>query len=695
MTKHADKLWLCLLLLLFTSPLIAQKAAIKIEAMSPGRLEEMKLPNVNGIESVSSGLWSVGVGTKVWLSGWDVSGDTAWKQGSSYLWTITSKPTGSAVTLDSTDKQWTGFRPDVAGTYNVKLTIGAKDTSVSIVAANYTGVDRHGVALEKLNCTTCHGSLAKPEVFAEWKESGHAKKFEKGMNGDNGSYWGASCFRCHTVGYNTNALAVNGGFDDVATTMAVDPTKWMPWKPGKYDSLLTTDKKQLTLVTGIGCENCHGPKNPLHAGAGTQPKTMSPGVCAQCHDEPFRHNRYAQWEGSGHAEPPWTSSYSSAGTALVTDYTLNACVRCHDGQAFVNRTKGLPFDNRRSSGYSLATRTPIVCQTCHDPHSTEVRTGPVTADTLGNGFKYTVSDFGKGKVCTNCHKYRRDERSYVLTSITSSSWGPHYFGATDLFLGQNGHTFGDQLLPELTRSGHMRVENVCVGCHMAATPDTGTVARDKLGMHSWAIEYTAPDGKVYENLNSCKSCHVDIETEKKAFNDKIDGLMKKIAINLPPYGSETITPTLIQSDKNAATLRKVYWNYRFVNEDHSKGVHNPRYAVYLLQKSLQALGVPTEVEPLGGEVPFAYELAQNFPNPFNPSTEIRFAIPTSAHVRLEIFDVLGRVVATLVDNDLSPGSHRVVWNGHSSTGETVSSGMYIYRISAGDFIATKKMVMLK
>lgn len=694
MTKHLDKLWLCLMLLLFAGQVMAQKAAIKVEAMSPGRLEEMKILNPNGNENVSSGLWSVGVGAKVWLSGWDVSGDTTWKAGSSYLWTIASKPTGSTVVLDSTNKQWTGFRPDLEGTYVIKLTVGAKDTSVSIVAAKYIGVDRNGVALDKLNCATCHSSLAKPEVFAEWKDSGHAKMFESGMNGVNGAGWGANCFRCHTVGYNSNAAAVNDGFDDVASTLGFVDSQWKPWKSGKYDSLLTTNKKLLTLVAGIGCENCHGPKNPLHAGPNTQPKTMNAGVCAQCHNEPWRHNRYAQWEGSGHAEPPWESNFASTGTTTVTDYSLNACVRCHDGGAFMKFTEGEPFDNRRSSGYNIITRNVITCQTCHDPHSTELRTTPASSDTLGSGFNYANEDFGNGKVCTNCHKYRRDNKSYVLTNM-SAFWGPHYFGATDIILGQNGHTFGDNLLPELTRSGHMRVENTCVGCHMAATPDTGSVARDKIGMHSWRIKWTAPNGTVYENLESCKSCHVDIEKEKKAFLDKVDGMKKKIAMNLPPYGSETIDRNMIQADKNSSTLKKVFWNYLYLQNEGSGGIHNPRYTVYLLQKSLQALGLPTEVEPLAGEVPLTFELAQNYPNPFNPSTEIRFAIPTNTHVRLEIFDVLGRVVATLVDNDLSPGTHQVVWNGRTGSGEAVSSGIYIYRVIAGDFVSTKKMVLLK
>ncbi|MCI0721229.1 MAG: S8 family serine peptidase, partial [Acidobacteria bacterium] len=94
-------------------------------------------------------------------------------------------------------------------------------------------------------------------------------------------------------------------------------------------------------------------------------------------------------------------------------------------------------------------------------------------------------------------------------------------------------------------------------------------------------------------------------------------------------------------------------------------------------------------------LPEVFSLSSNYPNPFNPSTQIRFAIPTNSHVRVDIFDILGRLVTRLLENDLSPGTYRVVWNGQTGTGEAVSSGIYIYRITAGDFVSAKKMVMLK
>jgi subtilisin family serine protease len=97
-------------------------------------------------------------------------------------------------------------------------------------------------------------------------------------------------------------------------------------------------------------------------------------------------------------------------------------------------------------------------------------------------------------------------------------------------------------------------------------------------------------------------------------------------------------------------------------------------------------------------LPKAFGLAQNYPNPFNPSTTIRFQVPAGAeatHVTLEIFDVRGRKVRTLVDADRGPGNHAVQWNGRSDRGEEVSSGVYLYRIHAGSFDATRRMLLLK
>jgi hypothetical protein len=88
-------------------------------------------------------------------------------------------------------------------------------------------------------------------------------------------------------------------------------------------------------------------------------------------------------------------------------------------------------------------------------------------------------------------------------------------------------------------------------------------------------------------------------------------------------------------------------------------------------------------------------LAQNSPNPFNPKTQIAFSLPDAADVALGIYDVAGRKVATLVDRHLPAGPYSVEWNGLSDNGERVASGVYFYRLAAGEKETSRKMVLLK
>ena len=99
--------------------------------------------------------------------------------------------------------------------------------------------------------------------------------------------------------------------------------------------------------------------------------------------------------------------------------------------------------------------------------------------------------------------------------------------------------------------------------------------------------------------------------------------------------------------------------------------------------------------PAAAGTPTSYELDQNYPNPFNPTTQIRFTLPAAGPARLVIYNILGQEVATLFDGALPAGQHVMTWNGMSTSGRVVSSGVYFYRLTAGSFNATKKMLMLR
>jgi len=93
--------------------------------------------------------------------------------------------------------------------------------------------------------------------------------------------------------------------------------------------------------------------------------------------------------------------------------------------------------------------------------------------------------------------------------------------------------------------------------------------------------------------------------------------------------------------------------------------------------------------------PTQYSLDQNFPNPFNPSTTIMYSLKDPGHVTLNIYNVLGQNVRTLVDEYQDAGTYTKIWDGCDETGNVTASGMYFYRIKAGDFTEIKKMVMVK
>jgi hypothetical protein len=95
-------------------------------------------------------------------------------------------------------------------------------------------------------------------------------------------------------------------------------------------------------------------------------------------------------------------------------------------------------------------------------------------------------------------------------------------------------------------------------------------------------------------------------------------------------------------------------------------------------------------------LPKEYELAQNYPNPFNPTTVIRFALPKESPVTLEIYNILGVKVRTLIAGEtMNAAVHSRVWDGRDDAGLSVPSGIYFYRLHAGEFVASRKMTLLK
>ena len=109
-------------------------------------------------------------------------------------------------------------------------------------------------------------------------------------------------------------------------------------------------------------------------------------------------------------------------------------------------------------------------------------------------------------------------------------------------------------------------------------------------------------------------------------------------------------------------------------------------------------GLANSIEPADLEIavaPGLPRLSQNFPNPFRGQTAIQFDVPTASHVTLQVFDLSGRLVTTILDADMEAGSREVTWRGQDDSGQAVGAGVYFYRLTGKDFVKTKKMLLIQ
>ncbi len=128
-----------------------------------------------------------------------------------------------------------------------------------------------------------------------------------------------------------------------------------------------------------------------------------------------------------------------------------------------------------------------------------------------------------------------------------------------------------------------------------------------------------------------------------------------------------------------------------VVEDHNSQRETPDTSIIQFR-----VDTPTATDPSDmGSIPHRFTLQQNQPNPFNAATSIAFSLERTGYANLVIYDLLGRKVRTIVDEDLSSGSHTTKWDGKDDYGSNVTTGVYFYRLTAGNQVSSRKMVLLK
>jgi hypothetical protein len=267
-----------------------------------------------------------------------------------------------------------------------------------------------------------------------------------------------------------------------------------------------------------------------------------------------------------------------------------ACVGCHTGSGFVDKIKGAKTVN---TDY-----TTINCQTCHEPHGQpstnahQVRSlSPVT---LADGT--TVSSGGTGLLCMNCHQSRQNAETYAATTAGSARFGPHHGTQADMLTGTNGFSYG-QKIPS---SAHGDVvEDSCVTCHMQ-TVDATDAALSQMGGHTFKPSWNDGTNPRRDLVAACQNCHgQDVTSFDFALMDydgdgviegvqtEVQHLLDKLALRLPPVGQPKDSLT-IDATWTRAQLEASY-NWQFVKNDGSLGIHNTAYTVGLLKASIANL----------------------------------------------------------------------------------------------------------
>jgi hypothetical protein len=609
----------------------ALNGKLVLRPLTPGDISVYKLPSTT---ETSSGLKTVGVGMPLYLEA-EVNSAIAPSNIVSVTWALSSRPLSSAAFLtnnplpatvpvyEPSDKsilQVAGrsfLRADVAGQYTVTATItttgsGSTNVTATITAGTYMGLN---------TCTLCHsGGIQADDMYHPWATTAHSMIFSNGINGYLGSY-SASCLKCHTVGYdpNTNAIVnpVNGGFDDIMTQTGwkfpstLAPTNWaaMP--------------ASLRNVANIQCENCHGPGSQHATSLGDTnmiSKTLLSGACNQCHDAPTHHIYGTQWYTSGHANTTRTPSGSSSRWA---------CVGCHTADGFIDRVENVGTPYTTNTMYSA-----IGCQTCHEPHGITVPTnnphllrklGPVT---MPDGT--VVTDAGNGALCLQCHMVRNGSATnqlvkYPVGQLTwfgGSSFGVHDSSQGDMIEGVNAHTYGQDIPSAAHRSA---VPDLCVGCHMQEAP-IGDPAYLQAGGHTFNLTYnvvTTNAGvlvtNTYDKVNVCAQCHGSIPSFDMARTDyngdgviegvqtEVQKLLNKLSTMLPGtnyvasgnYVADGVVKTSMSFKTNWQTkFLKAGYNWQFVNNDGSKGIHNAPFAVGILKASIADLSGDSNTDGL-------------------------------------------------------------------------------------------------
>ncbi len=319
---------------------------------------------------------------------------------------------------------------------------------------------------------------------------------------------------------------------------------------------ITGDVDAIVDISSVSCFGCHGDSG-----------TPLDGVAAQ-----FANSIHASGDNTNRNRL-YSSRYAS-------------CERCHTSEGFIAYVTGVPVDGDHFTSFN--------CFTCHQPHTNgDLRLRVTDPYVLENGFSY---DRGNSNLCATCHHSRSDVSDEVFVGVElDSHYGPHHSNQADMLSGENAYEYDGY---DYTGSWHETgVVNGCPSCHMSAA------LHESIGGHSWNM---VNEEEGYENIYGCNvaGCHLanPIEELDRATNFDFDedgvaeGVQTEVEDLVAELGDLLYEAGLVDADHvplevvvNSADSAGAVYNFAFVEEDRSEGVHNTAYAVALLKSSINFL----------------------------------------------------------------------------------------------------------
>jgi hypothetical protein len=649
----------------------ALQGSLTLRPLTPTEIKTYGLTGSNA--QFSAGCKNVALGEPVYLDAM-VNAAIAPSNIVGVVWTLTNLPAGSqsafttsplnnGVPLYNTSDRYTGenstpayqladrhyFRPDVMGSYTVKATIttvgsGSTNLVVTITAGTYVGI---------ATCAGCHSGgvvfngKPVPNVYPTFTNTGHASMFSRGIDGLVSNHYGKSCISCHTLGFDTNAIANNLGFDDLA--LIYNWTFPSVLTNGNWASM-QANYPAVAALANIQCENCHGPGNQHIYSQNVVGNTnaisvnYAAGDCSQCHDSLTGHSKSAEWNNSLHASVSRTPS----------GITRPHCVRCHTAPGFAGwataggmamqnlHTTNVIWANSSSTNFVTyinntnyptytvegnppnTTYYPITCQACHDPHNAS------NPNQLRMGYDVTLSDgtvvtnAGAGGFCMECHNSRNGSVTNMMAKypLNQPNWaggvgfGPHDSPQADMLEGVNAITYG-QTIPSAPHANV--VADTCAGCHMQPVAATVVVngvtnanpAFTHAGGHTFKMDYNVTNNGVVTEVpltDVCVQCHGTLDDFDvlspdyvgvgygQGIQTQVQQLLNKLSTLYPPtnywadpnkYAADGKVKTSLSTYTNMpAKFLNAAYNFQFVKADGSMGVHNGPFAVGLLKASI-------------------------------------------------------------------------------------------------------------